>query len=296
MIATGFGRAREARFEPPIEMRFVDFFMILVTALMFVTVMLSVISAFVGNGRVDVAPRLTTSALPTALLYHEYHLDLAAVGGANPYKWRIARGQLPAGIALSPDTGVLSGIPASLGRTQFVIEVEDAERRSNSREIALEVRDAGFEAKPEAHFIHVSSANVSLPDSVYETPYSFRFQADGGTPPYQWSIASGSIDPALSLTPSGELVGTPTRENKSWQFAVQATDATGVTTLQTARLMVNPARPSWWRRILSWLEYIPLILGYVLLAVLLWGFLFGTPPTESPGSEGLFTKIRRKFS
>src|SRR5215469_2213307 len=130
MLTGGFGK-KYGIFEPPIETRFVDLFLIIVAALMFITVMLSIISAFVGSARIDVAPRVTTRALPTALLNRPYTLTLAGIGGANPYTWSIAAGTLPAGLTLDPVTGTIAGIPQKIEQVQFTVHLTDAEHRSD---------------------------------------------------------------------------------------------------------------------------------------------------------------------
>ncbi len=51
----------------------------------------------------------------------------------------------------------------------------------------------------------------SLPNGTVNTAYSATLTATGGTPPYAWSIVSGSLPPGLALNPStGAITGTPT--------------------------------------------------------------------------------------
>lgn len=60
------------------------------------------------------------------------------------------------------------------------------------------------------------------------TLYSAVLQADGGVPPYSWSLLAGSLPPGLSLSSSGAISGTPTTKG-SFSFSVQAKDSKGLT-------------------------------------------------------------------
>jgi Putative Ig domain len=291
MLARGFGK-KHSFFEPPIEMRFVDLFLIIVAALMFITVMLSVISAFVGGARVDVAPRVATSALPAALLGRPYSLTLAGVGGANPYTWSLAAGILPDGLTLDPVTGTIAGIPQKIEQVQFTIHLTDAEHRSDTREMALNVADSGQQSAPTATQIRVVSDVIILPDAVAESAYIYHFAANSGTPPYQWSLIKGQLPPGLNLTPSGEVVGTPTSDDSSWSFTVRAIDAIGNQVTQHVRMLVKAAPTALWQHILQVLDLLAHILGYIILALIFGVILFGTGPT--PPTEGT-TGLLRKF-
>ena len=64
----------------------------------------------------------------------------------------------------------------------------------------------------------------SLPNGTVGAPYAQTLEAAKGTPPYTWSIASGSMPPGLSLDAStGAITGTPTQAG-SYSFTVQAVD------------------------------------------------------------------------
>lgn len=55
-------------------------------------------------------------------------------------------------------------------------------------------------------------------------PYSAVLQAEGGVPPYVWTLLSGSLPPGLGLSANGTIAGTPTTAG-SFSFAVQVTDS-----------------------------------------------------------------------
>ena len=78
---------------------------------------------------IAIAPRrltITTATLPSGKVAGAYSQTLAAAMGIAPLKWTVASGQLPAGLALDPGTGVISGVPAQTGTSAFTVKVTDA--------------------------------------------------------------------------------------------------------------------------------------------------------------------------
>lgn len=67
----------------------------------------------------------THTALPKAFVGQPYQLQLQGRGGAEPYKWRIAKGSFPKGLNLQPD-GKLLGTPREAGEFPFTVTVEDS--------------------------------------------------------------------------------------------------------------------------------------------------------------------------
>jgi hypothetical protein len=72
----------------------------------------------------------------------------------------------------------------------------------------------------------------SLPGAQSGTAYSYGIAATGGTTPYRWSIASGSLPQGLTFSSSGQLTGTTTQVG-NFTFTAQITDA-GNTTVSKA--------------------------------------------------------------
>ncbi len=63
-----------------------------------------------------------------------------------------------------------------------------------------------------------------LPNGSAGSPYSASLVATGGTAPYVWSIAAGSLPAGLSLSATGAIDGTPTTAGET-SFSVLVTDA-----------------------------------------------------------------------
>ncbi|MGA8426613.1 MAG: G1 family glutamic endopeptidase [Candidatus Dormiibacterota bacterium] len=56
---------------------------------------------------------------------------------------------------------------------------------------------------------------AAVPNATVGSGYSTTLAAEGGTPPYTWSITSGSLPAGLSLSSSGVVSGTPTAAGTS---------------------------------------------------------------------------------
>jgi len=66
---------------------------------------------------------ITTTSLPAATVGTAYTTGLSALGGMPPYTWSIAAGDLPDGLTLTASTGVISGIPTTVGTFSFTAQV-----------------------------------------------------------------------------------------------------------------------------------------------------------------------------
>lgn len=85
--------------------------------------------------------------------------------------------------------------------------------------------------------------NTGLPDGTVGTPYSHQLTATGGTAPYRWALASGTLPSGLTLTTAGLVSGTPTAAANPI-LVVTATDATGASVSKTLLLTIAAATTS----------------------------------------------------
>jgi hypothetical protein len=67
----------------------------------------------------------------------------------------------------------------------------------------------------------VAVTTTALADGEAGTPYSQALAATGGTGPASFAVTSGSLPPGVTLSPGGQLSGTPTTAG-SFTFTVQA--------------------------------------------------------------------------
>ena len=88
---------------------------------------------------------------------------------------------------------------------------------------------------------------ISLPAEVMNVAYTGTLMAAGGTLPYSWSIASGSLPPGLTLTSGGIIGGTPTAPG-TFNFVAQVSDAGNPIQTATKALTIRimPATVTIW--------------------------------------------------
>jgi plastocyanin len=86
-----------------------------------------------------VAPlKITTSQLPAAKVGTAYSTSLMASGGVPPYRWKLTRGSLPAGLTLS-QTGTISGTPTARGTSSFHVRVSDSAQPADKKSKILSI-------------------------------------------------------------------------------------------------------------------------------------------------------------
>jgi hypothetical protein len=163
---------------------------------------------------------VATASLPKAVTGTAYNTKLQATGGTPPYTWTLALfpGQtaasvLPAGIALASD-GTLSGTAAPgcnfIWFPQFL--VQDAAGKNAGTGLELDC------------VVPLTFSSNALPDGNIALPYSALFNTQGGDPPIQFALTSGSLPPGLKIDTTQTLQGTPSAPGK-YSFTIQASDS-----------------------------------------------------------------------
>jgi Putative Ig domain len=79
---------------------------------------------------------------------------------------------------------------------------------------------------------------ASLPPATHGQPYTFSFEAKGGTPAYTWT-AMKNPPGGLTLSGQGVLSGTPVAAVPETGFTIQVTDSTGATTTKECKLTIQ---------------------------------------------------------
>ncbi len=160
---------------------------------------------------------LSPATLPNGAVGTAYSQTITASGGTAPYVFAVVSGVPPAGLTLSTG-GVLSGIPTSSGSFTFTVRATDSIGCFGDQIYTIIINATNCPT--------ITVSPLTLPAANAGTPYNQTITASGGTAPYTFTVTSGSLPPALTLSSSGTLSGTPTTPG-SYTFTVTATDAAG---------------------------------------------------------------------
>ena len=175
----------------------------------------------------------TASPLPAAMVGVSYSVTLAATGGTTPYRWSLTSGSLPPGLSLASTTGVISGTPTAAGSYNFTVQVTDNAQVTGSKAFALTVGQG----------LTIQTASP-LPSATVAAAYSTTLSATGGTPPYRWSLSSGSLPPGLALgSTTGVINGIPTTPG-SFSFTMRVTDSAQPSATATKALAMTVTVPA----------------------------------------------------
>lgn len=157
----------------------------------------------------------------------------AVSGGVEPFTYSLDSGTLPAGLALAPATGVISGTSAEAGIWNAAVTVTDSagtQQTATSGNIVITIADPPL----------VIETASSLPGATAGSTYNIPLEASGGNGgPYQWSLAGGNPPAGLSLSNEGTISGTPT-EAGVFSFGVQVEDGESTPATKSFSLTVIP--------------------------------------------------------
>ncbi|HEY6943493.1 MAG TPA: putative Ig domain-containing protein [Candidatus Acidoferrum sp.] len=170
---------------------------------------------------IRIAPALTITtspgSLPDAIIGIPYSFTFKSNGGITPINWKLASGQLPAGLTLNSN-GTLSGTPTATGSFTFTVQAGDAGSPAQTITINVAIKSAPL--------LVITSAGGALPDAIVGLPYSISLQATGGSAPFVWTLTGGQLPSGLSLSTAGVISGTPTVANPTPNsFTVQVQDS-----------------------------------------------------------------------
>ncbi len=83
---------------------------------------------------------------------------------------------------------------------------------------------------------------VGETSTALNVPYNALLQAQGGIPPYTWTLISGSLPPGVTLSEDGTVSGTPT-EKGVFSFSVKAKDTKNATGYGAFTISVDEPDP-----------------------------------------------------
>ena len=164
-----------------------------------------------------VLPMITTDSLDLATEGESYDAQLTATGTA-PIQWTWS-GAIPAGLALSADSGRITGIPTTPGDYTFTVAARNV-AGSVARVFNLTVQKVGGKGEPPS-IITEDLRNVKAGD-----PYNFQLEASG-TGPLSWSaVFPTALKKELSISDKGLITGTPSTAG-SYMIVVTVKNGSG---------------------------------------------------------------------
>ena len=124
------------------------------------------------------------------------------------------------------------------GSSSFTVQVTDGQAPADvATGRAVDHRGA---PRPSAEPAY-SLTTTSLPNAKRNKNYSRTLQASGGTTPYLWSLAGGSLPPGLTLSATGVISGRATTLGL-YSFTVGVQDSQATPATDTAALSIRVTR------------------------------------------------------
>ena len=166
--------------------------------------------------------------------------DFFLAGGAGPYTWSVAAGQLPPGLTLQTTAGPrdanneLAGTPATAGTFTFTMRLTDYAGQQATQQFSLTVDPP------------LQISTTPLTAGTVGVPLSRDLIAQGGAPPYSWFVVNNinELPPGLTLgaTPpdfNNVLTGTPTQAG-TFSFPMQVQDSQDNWASGTVTIAIDP--------------------------------------------------------
>lgn len=157
------------------------------------------------------------ASLPNGGVAQAYSQALSASGGTAGYSFAVTAGALPAGLSLASG-GIISGTPTQGGTFNFDVTATDSSTGT------------GPYTGVRSYTLTIGASTIVLPSTTLSaatvaSAYSATLNpASGGTSPYTYALAVGSLPPGMALSISGVLSGTPSSAG-TFNFSVVATDS-----------------------------------------------------------------------
>lgn len=172
----------------------------------------------------------TGSPLPGGTTGVAYSQQLAALGGTPPYTWSLVSDAGSSNTWTVSSVGIVSGTPTTVETDTLRVQVEDTKGVTTQAVFSITV------------ILALSITTTSpLPDATVSDAYTDTLAAQGGVPPYTWSLLSdaGSSN-TWAVSSSGVVSGTPTVAETD-SLVVQVQDTVHNTAQQTFLLPVVAA-------------------------------------------------------
>lgn len=188
----------------------------------------------------DDALHFSNDVLRDGVVNKPYDDSFRVMNGVSPYRYALASGTVPKGLAIVDDK--LTGTPTVAGTYQFGVRVTDNRGDTDLNRFVVTI-------EPDEGVKFVTSG---LPPGVRGTPYTegggaiirLKAVATGVMGTISFRLLAGDLPPGLALATTGELSGTPTATG-IFTFTAEAKDSAGESDLRALAIVVDepPAPP-----------------------------------------------------
>ncbi|MFP4380030.1 MAG: sugar-binding protein [Candidatus Sumerlaeia bacterium] len=162
---------------------------------------------------------VTPAVQPAPVTDEKYTLELHAAFGKQPYKWSLAKGDLPQGMEIA-ESGALQGQAAKAGQSEFTVQVADASGKTATHQYRMTIEE---DTAPEITTTKTDLGTVRAGEQI-----RLNVQAEGGNGHLRWSFAKAKtgVDNmhGLRLLGNGTLVGAIGLEG-TFEFPLKVTDS-----------------------------------------------------------------------
>lgn len=160
---------------------------------------------------------LSDPMLPAATSGVSYTARLRADGGTGPFRFELVNSTPVPGLTLNPN-GTFSGTPLAAGNYALLVSVTSGgsdQAVPSTKRFTITVRPAEVSVR----------GSCPLANGAGNVPYNYQFEAEGGLPPYRWTLM-GVLPTGLFMGPDGRVNGIPTVPHW-WPFSVGVVDSRG---------------------------------------------------------------------
>ena len=179
------------------------------------------------------------STLSPGMVGGAYAQNFFLSGGAAPYTWSLASGQLSPGLALRTFSDPrdandeLAGTPVTAGTYTFTMRLTDYNGQQATQQFTLTIDPP----------LQITG---TMPAGTVGKPYSHDLIATGGAPPYSWFVVNNinELPPGLTLDSTAPdfnnvLAGTPSQAG-TFSFPMEVQDSQDNTVFGTVTVTINP--------------------------------------------------------
>jgi hypothetical protein len=169
---------------------------------------------------------VSSTSIPNAQVGTPYTFQMIQLGGLPPYTWAVVAGQLPIGISIVPESGLLNGIPCSYNSTTdfsktytATIQVTDAIGAKASKTFSISLTPAALQYGELNQPFIVANEDFKLTVPVFggRSPYALTSFTDNGivgsglqiVNPLQLSAVAGVAPSTLSIQTADQKVYVP---------------------------------------------------------------------------------------